>query len=69
MQGNVSIHLLYSTLVVSTAKRLPIKNIFLHNKTSFKTRIVKEETETLLVDPEKYKPPVLGLMEKLVPKC
>lgn len=59
----------YTIALVSTAKRLHIKTVFLHPKSSFKTRIVEEETETLLVDPEKYEPPAVGLVEKLVPKC
>lgn len=55
--------------LLSIAKRLYSKTFFLHPKSSFKTHIVKEETEPLLVDPEKYEPPALGLVEKLVPKC
>jgi hypothetical protein len=35
--------------LVSIGKRLRIKTFFLHPKSSSKTRIVKEETEPLLV--------------------
>lgn len=59
----------YTVALVSTAKRLHVKTVFLHPKSSFKIRIVKEETELLLVNPGKYQPPAVGLVEKLVPKC